>query len=115
MLEGLELLITQPDEYNRKLAISCLNSLIERGMARDILLSPVPSRLIPLLYEDSSNRLQILKILNKMTSSDGTSHLLDLGLVRGLFYCLSCFRNYDHLLSDMYGFLGATYDFELLN
>ena len=75
----------------------------------------MPSRLVPLLYEDAANRLLILKLLSKLTEQGGAEKLLDLGVVRAMFYCLSCVRSYDHLLSDVYGFLGATYDFELMD
>ena len=46
-----------PDEYNRQQAISCVNSLIDRGMEWYIYNSQIIMRIIPLIYEDSQNRL----------------------------------------------------------
>jgi hypothetical protein len=98
--------------------MECLETLLilisQKGEIQSVINSSIMTYLIDVISTDEYLRPKIAKVL-KFASKGSSGHikyLVDMGIVGALCKALGFFKVYDTVLTKVYKYYGATYNFE---
>ncbi|MDP2437176.1 MAG: EF-hand domain-containing protein [archaeon] len=117
MLSHVRLLIESPDINIRLSAYTLLQRIAEKGQTNAIIENDVVPIVIRQLQLNDSLRWKIMKLVKLLTrgNQQQVRFLVERGVVSALTSCLYNFKIYDGILTEMYGHVSPTFNFEFIN
>mmetsp|Transcript_17717 Transcript_17717/g.49861 ORF Transcript_17717/g.49861 Transcript_17717/m.49861 type:complete len:1041 (+) Transcript_17717:66-3188(+) len=117
LLAMLRMLLKESSSEMRKKVIRLLCVIAEkRASVEHLCQSNVVATVVEILSRDESIRLEAVKLLLLLSrgNSSQVEFMVKVGVLKVLGHCLSYFKVYDEVLTNVYSFCGATYDFDFV-